>query len=139
MQRTLAMRLQAKANDIYNVTREPELADRKRPDFLISTGDLNVAVEVKFADQRSPNKLERALREQLVGRYMRHSSCAAGCLLLTYRGRQKYWLHPDTGERLEFTNVVEFLRDRARAIEREDDRDIRIEAFGIDLTDPSFA
>ena len=138
MQRTLATRLRAKANDIY-MTLEPELADRKRPDFLISTGDLNVAVEVKFADQRSQNKLERALREQLVGRYMRHSSCAAGCLLLTYRGRQKYWLHPDTGERLEFTNVVEFLRDRARAIEREDDRDIRIEVFGIDLTDPSFA
>ena len=139
MQRTLAMRLQAKANGIYNVTREPELADRKRPDFLISTGDLNVAVEVKFADRRSPNALERALREQLVGRYMRHSSCAAGCLLLTYRGEQKYWWHPDTGERLEFTNVVEFLRDRAGAIEQEDDRKIRIEAFGIDLTDPSFA
>ncbi len=140
MQLWLAERLEKGANGIYDsVVREPQDADRKRPDILISAGDLNIAVEVKFADQRSPNMLEQALRDQLVGRYMRHSSCAAGCLLLTYRGKQKSWRHPDTGERLEFTNVVEFLRDRARAIEKEDERDIRIEVFGIDLTDPLIA
>ena len=139
MQISLARRLEEKADGIYSVVREPELADRKRPDILLLAGTLKIPVEVKFADHCSPNKLERALREQLVGRYMRHSSYAAGCLLLTYRGKQKFWRQPDTGERLVFTKVVEFLRDRARAIEREDARDIRIEVFGLDLTDPSSA
>ena len=139
MQRTLAGLLEAKANGIYNVVREPELADRKRSDFLLLAGDLKIAVEVKITDGHALNQLERALREQLVGRYMRHSSCAAGCLLLTYHGRQKFWKHPDTGERLEFRKVIEFLQDGARAIEREDPRDIRLEVFGIDLTDPPVA
>ena len=140
MQRTLAGRLEAKANGIYNIVREPELADRKRPDFLLLAGDLKIAVEVKIADWYSPNQLERALRKQLVGQYMRHSSCAAGCLLLANcgKGRQS-WKHPVTGESLEFPKVIGFLLDRARAIEREDPRDIRIEVFGIDLTDPPVA
>ena len=138
MQRSLAERLEAKANGIYNVVREPELADRKQPDFLLLAGDLKIAVEVKIADGHAPNQLERALREQLVGRYMRHSSCAAGCLLLTYRGKQTSWKHPVNDESLEFRKVIEFLLDRARAIEREDPR-IRLEVFGIDLTDPPVA
>ena len=96
-----------------------------------------------FDDNPHRAKRGEALRRRpeadVERRYMRHSSCAAGCLLLTYRGRQKFWLHPDTRERLVFTKVVEFLRDRARAIEKEDARDIRIEVFGLDLTDPSSA
>lgn len=139
MQRTLAMRLEAKANDIYNVTREPELADRQCPDFLLSAGDWKIAVEVKIADRYAPKKLERALREQLFGQYMRHSSCAAGCLLLVNRVKGRFWRHPVTREKLEFPNVIEFLQDRARAVEREDARDIRIEVFGIDLTDQPVA
>ena len=141
MQRTFALRIEAKANGAYVVAREEEVADEKRTDIRLSAvdGGHKAVVEVKIADKWSLTDLERALRNQLVGRYLRHSTCKAGCLLLTCHGRKRFWVHPETRKRVGFPEVVTFLRDRARTIEQEYSHDVRLAVFGLDLTDPPFA
>ena len=140
MQQNLAERLDARANGAYRVTREEEVADQKEPDIrlLAVKGDQKAAVEVKIADNHwTGPRLEQALRDQLVGQYLRDANCKAGCLLLTYHGRKSYWEHPDTREHLGFSELVAFLKDRARIIEEERLHDIRVAVFGLDLTAPS--
>ena len=55
---------------------------------------------------------------------------------MTYHGRKQYWVHPDSKNRLPFSDVVDILRKKARALEREHQDRIRVEIFGLDLTDP---
>src|SRR5258706_11818692 len=43
-------------------------------------GDQKASVEVKIADSWSVRELETALRNQLVGQYLRHEKGRAGCL-----------------------------------------------------------
>ena len=139
MQRTLALRICAKANGAYVMTREDEVADEKQPDIRLSAvnGGHKAVVEVKIADNRwSLTALERALRDQLVGRYLRHTTCRVGCLLLTYHGRKHYWVHPETGRHIKFSEVVAFLSEKARGLEEETLHDVRTGVYGLDLTDP---
>ena len=129
-----------KANGVYVVAREEEVADGKHTDIRLSStkGDMKVVVEVKIADNWTPTKLVRALRNQLVGQYLRHSNCRAGCLLLTYHGRKPYWYRKqsETRKRTTFSELVALLDDKARAIENASAHGIRIAVFGLDLTDP---
>ena len=136
MQQNLAERLDARANGAYRVTREEEVADQKEPDIrlLAVKGDQKAAVEVKIADNWTGPRLEQALRDQLVGQYLRDANCKAGCLLLTYHGRKQYWERPDTKEPLGFPGMVAFLKDRARTLEEEHLYGIRLAVFGLDLT-----
>ena len=138
MQRTLALRIDAKANSAYVVAREEEVADRKHTDIRLSAvrGDQKAVVEVKIADNWTLNTLEEALRDQLVGRYLRHSICKAGCLLLTYHRRKKYWVHPSTKQHVNFAEIVAHLNEKARELETEGSADVRVAAFGLDLTAP---
>lgn len=141
MQRTIASRLRERANGAYKVTREEEVADGNRTDIRLAAvgSDQKVAVEIKIADNDwSLNDLEHALRNQLAGRYLRHSNCTAGCLLLTYHGRKKqkkHWIDPGTRKRLAFRDVVSFLKEKATEIEREHRHHIRVAVFGLDLSD----
>lgn len=133
MQRTLARRLRDAAGGVYTVTREEEVADGKRTDIrLLAAGSgLKAVLEIKIADKWTLTELERALRDQLVGKYMRHSDCKAGCLLLTWRGEKKSW---GRGERLTFGQLVERLREKAKAVEGNPPHDVRLGVFGLDLT-----
>ena len=133
MQRTLARRLQDAARGAYTVTREEEVADGKRTDIrLLAAGSrLKAVLEIKIADNWTLTELERALRDQLVGKYMRHSDCKAGCLLLTWRGEKKSW---GLGGRLTFGQLVERLREKAKAVEGNPPHDVRLGVFGLDLT-----
>ena len=142
MQRTIASRLHERANGAYAVTREEEVADGNRTDIRLAAvgSDQNVAVEVKIADNGwSLRNLEKALRDQLAGRYLRHSNCTAGCLLLTHHGRKRHWIDPVSRKRLAFRDVVSFLKEKAAAIELEHRHRIRVAVFGLDLADPSSA
>ena len=141
MQRNLAWSIDARANGVYVVTREDEVADGKHTDIRLSAakGGVKAVIEVKIADKWTPAELVRALRNQLTGQYLRHSSCKAGCLLLTYHGRKRYWVHPETRKRLTFPELVALLNDKARVIETDSKHDVRVAAFGLDLTDPPLA
>jgi hypothetical protein len=139
MQRTLALHLEAHANGAYLVKREDEVADLKRTDlrFFAVRGEQKAVAEVKIADKRwSLSDLERSLRDQLVGQYLRHVACKAGCLLLTYDGKKKYWRHPSSGKRMKFAEMVAYLNQQALSLTAEKCQDIRLAVFGLDLTDP---
>ena len=138
MQRILAQRIKTRANGAYKVTREEEVADQKRIDIrlLAINGDQKVAVEVKIADNWSLTRLEQALRNQLVGQYLRHNNCKAGCLLLTYNGEKGYWIHAETRKHVKFPEIIKLLNDKAQALQEEKLHDVRISVFGLDLTDP---
>lgn len=138
MQRTIASRLRERANDAYKVTREEEVADGNRTDIRLAAvgSDQKVAVEVKITDNGwTLRTLEHALCNQLAGRYLRHSNCTAGCLLLTYHGRKKHWLDPVNRKRLAFRDVVSFLKEKATELEHEHRHHIRLAVFGLDLSD----
>lgn len=140
MQRTLSWRIEAKANGAFVISREDEVADLKRTDIRLAAvrGDQKAVIEVKLADQRwSLKQLERALRNQLVGQYLRHERCKSGCLLLTYDGSKKYWMRGR--DRLNFQEVVAHLSGHARELEAENQHAIRLAVFGLDLTDPVLA
>ena len=47
---------------------------------------------------------------------------------------KEYWEHPDTRKHLTFPDVIEYLKDKAQAIEEECRYRIRIAVFGLDLT-----
>ena len=138
IQRMLARRIRDRENDAYRVTREEEVADLKQTDIRLRAvrSAQKAVIEVKIADNKwSLTDFDKALRNQLVGQYLRHENCKAGCLLLTYHGRKKYWVHPETKKRLEFSEIVILLKEKAQALEREK-QDVRLAVFGLDLTDP---
>ena len=138
MQRTLARRLKERANGVYLVTREEEVVDNKELDIRLSslTGNQKAVIEVKIADSRwSLTELRKALRCQLVGRYLRDTDCRAGCLLLTCHDRNKYWIHPKTRKRIGFHNMVEYMNGEAQRIEEETLHSVRLSVFGLHLDD----
>jgi hypothetical protein len=140
MQRVLALLLDLASRGAYSVVREEEVADAKRTDIRLLSREsrARVAIEIKILDNDSNwtvRDLERALEAQLVGQYLRNENCKAGCLLLTYRGRKKFWQHPESKKRLSFGGLLEFLRDRAAEIELRNDS-VRLGVFGLDLRDP---
>lgn len=140
MQRTLAGQLQLKANGAYKVTREEAVADDNKTDIRLLSiiGNQKAVIEVKIADNRwSLSDLLKALREQLVGKYLRDANCKAGCLLLTNHDKKKFWIHPDTRCRIYFSELIAFLNEMAAALEEEKLHTIRISVFGLDLTEPT--
>ena len=72
-----------------------------------------------------------------MGQYLRHNTCKAGCLLLTYDGKKTYWIHPATKKHLKFIDLVAYLNEKARTLEVENLHKIRLTVFGLDLTDPT--
>jgi hypothetical protein len=60
-------------------------------------------------------------------------------LLLTYDGQKKFWTHPVTRKHLNFTDMVTYLNEKARALEIDRQHTIRLAVFGLDLTDPVLA
>jgi hypothetical protein len=136
MQRNLARSLEAAENGAYKVSRENEVADRKRTDIQLAAtyGDQKAVIEVKIANRWSLRQLEHALRAQLVGQYLRHTTCRAGCLLLTYH-KKKYWQHHETGRRLNFPEIIKHLKSLAQSIEEQEMHKVRLTVFPLDLTD----
>ena len=64
MQRNLAREIRQRANGVYKVTREEEVADNKHPDIRLSVAnrDLKTAIEVKIADNWTPTELKERWR-----------------------------------------------------------------------------
>ena len=137
MQRSIAQRFKAMARDAYTLDREPEVAEAKRPDVrLRSNADgTKAAIEIKIADNEWTLKdLEKALRTQLVGQYLRHESCRVGCLLLTFNGKRKRW-PTATGRRLTSVELVTHLNRLAQKIETKRNREVRVVVFGLYLNE----
>jgi len=134
VQNWLAEQLMLRANGRYHVHREAEVANIKEPDIIISgtTGQFEIAIEVKQADSWSPNDLKKALTQQLSEYYLKPISRRHGILFLTDHGRRQ-WKHPVSQKnKLTFIELQAFLSDIAIATKSNAIGKIKVSVFGID-------
>ncbi len=136
MQPVFARKIKDAARGAYIVSREEEVADRKETDIRLAATAFSgrAVIELKIGDNWSVTELTNAIGDQLLERYLRHPDCSAGCLLVTYAGR-KAFKNPDDGSPMEFSAVIERLKTRARDLEREEKRRVKMDVVGIDLRD----
>ena len=136
MQVWFAKRLQDRENGAYRVDREALVINDKETDIrLLSVrSNAQAVIEMKLANNGyTIPDLEKALAEQLVGQYMQHDNCRAGCLLVTMN-KTRHWDCPDTGARLDFEAVLARLRAQAAELEIRMNHEVRLAVVGIDLT-----
>lgn len=138
MQPLLAKKVEDAGRNVYQVTREEEVADKKETDIRLLAGAAGKAViEIKIGDRYSVRQLEAAICQQLKDKYLRHPDCRVGCLLITYAGLSNFQ-NPATRKRMNFEDVVTHLRAYASELEAADDRDIRMGVATLDLRDQKF-
>jgi hypothetical protein len=105
----------------YSIEREPHVAEEKEPDirFRARASDANVPMEIKIAESWSLDQLEDALRDQLIGRYLRDRHNRWGILLLVHQNaRPRGWQMAEDNW-LTFDQVVIHLQSLARSIAAE--------------------
>lgn len=137
MQVWFAKRLQERENGAYRVDREALVVNDKETDIrLLSVrSNAQAVIEMKLANKGyTILDLEKALAEQLVGQYMQHDNCRAGCLLVTMN-KTRHWECPKTGAKLDFEAVVARLRTQAAELEIRMNHEVRLAVVGIDLTE----
>lgn len=137
MQARLSTHLHDRQRDDYQVVREDEVADAKKPDIRLLARAFpgRAAIEIKIGDSWSVRELEDALRDQLVGQYLRAAECSVGALWVTYAGR-KGFQHPETSQKMTFEAVVQHLKAYAADIEASESGRIRIAVLPLDLRNP---
>ncbi|SPU55610.1 Uncharacterised protein [Brevundimonas vesicularis] len=136
MQPRLALKLANSAKGQFHVTREEEVASKKETDIRLLAASMDKAViEIKIGDHCSLNELMAAIDEQLIKKYLRHQSCSAGCLLVTYAGGKGFEC-PTTGAKIEFAEVIARLKAHAKAREQEEKGRILVDVVGLNLCDP---
>jgi hypothetical protein len=118
LQPVLAKKILNRSMGRYQVVREPEVMNQKKPDIVILANAFNgrTAIEIKVADSWTVAQLEDALIKQLVGQYLRDVSYNSGILWLVYRRQQKHWVSAE-GNKISFEEVVVHLRNKAKEIE----------------------
>ncbi|AQS89062.1 hypothetical protein AA101099_0506 [Neoasaia chiangmaiensis NBRC 101099] len=136
MQVWFAKRLQERENGAYRVDREALVVNDKETDIrLLSVrSNAKAVIELKLANNGySVVDLEKALECQLVGQYMQHDDCRAGCLLVTMNERRT-WRCPDTGSAIDFSALLGRLHSFATSLEVQLNHQVRLAVVGIDLT-----
>lgn len=112
----LAEQLRLRSSDRYSVHREPIVADKKEPDIVLTTaaGMAQVAIEIKHGGKGwSGADLAAALRDQLVGRYLKIAARRHGILVVTNHDSKRRWRNPGTGETIDFAGLLDMLRSEA--------------------------
>jgi len=136
MQVWFAKRLQERENHLYRVDREAMVINDKKTDIRLLSrhSDAQAVIEMKLANNEySLKDLEQALENQLVGQYMQHDSCRAGCLLITMN-KARRWENKQSEIMLDFTALISHLQQQARELEKRMNHEIRLAVIGIDLT-----
>lgn len=121
----------------YVLPSEAEIDPGKFPDLRFENPDIDgvISVEIKVADQWSYRVLTDALRDQLVGQYLRAHNANYGIYLLFHNGKQKHWI-PDGRSPRDWEDLLSDLQALADQI-REQQRTIeRLVVVGIDVTKP---
>jgi hypothetical protein len=109
----LAQTLKLASRGLYEVTREPEVDARKKPDISATTGGCSrVPIEIKPADWYSLRELEECLQDQLIGQYMRPESVRHGVLVIASLGVKRTWkLSVESGDFRELCAVLQRRAD----------------------------
>ena len=134
LQRFYAGRFDRESRRRYDVVREVEVADDKKPDIRLYNPKAGVvSVEIKPLDGKrySFNSLKNTISTQLIGQYMKAARSRHGVLLLCL-------LEPRTwrvgGRTLDFNALIAELNEEAKRVESSHARVERVTVFGIDMT-----
>ena len=136
LRRVIANRLRLISRNKYTTGSEEELADRSRTDIRLhhSNVEARIPIEIKIAEKWSANKLCERLENQLVGQYLREAGF--GIFLLVKRGADRNdnrsWRAG--GEQLDFSALVQWLKDESSSVLQANPHVQNIEVLGIDLT-----
>ena len=136
VQHWLADQMKQRANGRYHATREPEVAEGNMPDVLVSAvgAPVEVAVEAKHGDKGwSTNTLENSLRGQLAEDYLRPGKRRHGIFVVTNHSKRR-WTDPNTGKRLNFTDMIAYLNRIAGGLTRNGLGEIEVVVIGLDAT-----
>ena len=69
-----------------------------------------------MGDKRSARDLRDTINNQLVRKYMAAETSRSGCLLITI-ANNRGWDHPDSGKRIELTDLRLLLDREAKRVE----------------------
>jgi hypothetical protein len=134
LRRFIANWLRNNDRGVFDFTQEAVAKDERRTDVRLHPKSLNhryAAIEVK-RETWSLSELEKALTDQLVGRYLRHKNCQVGCLLICQR-QSKMWHNPNGGAQWNLTDLVSYLQSVADRI-TADRPEFHIAVKGIDYS-----
>ncbi|MEE9367390.1 MAG: hypothetical protein V3V05_00850 [Pontiella sp.] len=96
--------------------------------------DAPVPIQLKIANNNwSGAKLRERLENQLVGQYLRDQRSRLGIFLLVNTG-QKRWEHPETGNKMSFHELLDWLQVEGTIIVERNQQVDCVEIIGIDLT-----
>lgn len=127
----IAAELRLRAVGQYSVTREEEVAHRKKPDVCLhnpEAGPRPVSIEIKLLSSWTLNQLDDALASQLVGQYMQNVNSRYGLFVLC---ADADGFKINDGKRLTIHEVKDRLTATARRLVSEG----RVEGLDVVLLD----
>lgn len=135
MRKFIGRELREKAFGRYSIPQEEELADAKRPDLRFHGVEFDgpVPVELKLADNWSGPHLFERLENQLCRDYLRDNRSSQGVFVLVHRGEKNNWDDPNTGNRVDFNELMFALEEYWSQISPKFPNVDKIAVIGIDL------
>lgn len=133
LRRSIAFWLRKADHGVFDFTQEAVVVDENRTDIRFHPRAMPgyATVELK-RETWSVRELEHALRDQLVGQYLQHDNCRAGCLLIC-QANAKRWRHPDTNAWMSLVDVVDHLETIAKEVMAERP-ELNVAVKGIDYS-----
>lgn len=133
LQNWLAGELDKRRPSFYRVIREGEVADSMNPDILIVSDQCVDRIAIELKPTARPNHSynyfeEKALKEQLIGKYLRTVNAKFGILVLIHTEKRR-WRKSDGLMINSFNELLRELNQEARRCAGS-----RVCVFGIDCT-----
>lgn len=131
----IAHELEVASREAYTVDQEAVTADGKETDIRLRTvSGYQATIELKVGEKgRSARELCDTIDDQLVKKYMAHREARTGCLLVSVADPGKYWLHPETGKRIDRFGLQVLLQAKADEAQRRLGGEARVLARVLDL------
>jgi hypothetical protein len=137
VQKWLASHLSLTSRGRYRAVREEEIDQAHRPDIRVwGRPDEVVGIEVKRAHRWGYAELEAALRDQLVGQYLRAANARHGILLLANLKPGRRW-RPKGRRPISFPETVKSLNELAASLSQTHPSVEQVLVIGIDFTPPA--
>lgn len=138
LRKWLHRKLRERSRKRYTVPEEVEIDLEQRPDLRMENPKTDpVSIEVKWAEKWSVAQMLERLETQLIGQYLRAHNSRYGIYVLgVIDPTRKHWENPSDGSRIQFEELVNLIRDRARNLSVSRSDVDEVEVFGIDFRDP---
>jgi hypothetical protein len=135
VQSWLAYELELRSRGLFHVHREIEVANKKKPDIIISSSSTKneVVIEMKHLGKGwTLNDLKETLSIQISEQYLFPKNRRFGILVLTlHLPRKKGWQNPKTKKFLKYDKMLQWLNSKAKNIKSNDSGPIEICVLGI--------